>query len=68
MSFEEKSKSFVNTFQDFTREQQDEVLKQILQKCQVWKSYFSLQFLNTSFSVNFIPLLRVVFSSQQRRH
>ena len=28
MSFEERSKLFVNTFQEFTREQQDEVLKQ----------------------------------------
>jgi len=34
MSFEEKAKHFVNTFQEFTREQQNEVLKQILLKCQ----------------------------------
>ncbi len=35
MSFDEKAKVFVNTFQDFTRDQQNEVLKQILLKCQV---------------------------------
>ena len=38
MSFEEKAKVFVNTFQDFTRDQQNEVLKEILLKCQVSKS------------------------------
>lgn len=41
MNFEEKSKQFVNTFQDFTREQQNEVLKQILLKCQVCSYYSS---------------------------
>ena len=38
MTFEEKAKVFVNTFQDFTRDQQNEVLKEILLKCQVCKS------------------------------
>ena len=37
MSFQEKAKVFVNTFQDFTRDQQNEVLKEILLKCQVCK-------------------------------
>lgn len=40
MSFEEKAKVFVNTFQDFTRDQQNEVLKEILLKCQVCKLAF----------------------------
>ena len=35
MSFDKKAKVFVSTFQDFTRDQQNEVLKQILLKCQV---------------------------------
>jgi len=43
MSFEEKAKVFVNTFQDFTRDQQNEVLKEILLKCQVCKIYVTLQ-------------------------
>ena len=62
MSFAERSKSFVNTFQDFTREQQNEVLKQILLKCQVWKTYLGC---NISDSLN---VIRVVFPSQQRRY
>lgn len=35
MSFEEKAKYFVDTFQDFTRQQQNDVLREILLKCQV---------------------------------
>lgn len=35
MSFEEKAKVFVNTFKDFNRDQQNEVLQQILLACQV---------------------------------
>ncbi|CAH3046341.1 unnamed protein product [Porites lobata] len=57
MSFEERSKLFVNTFQEFTREQQDEVLKQILLKCQPLQLRLLYSELKPLLAVDFVASL-----------
>ncbi|KAJ7337129.1 hypothetical protein OS493_009982 [Desmophyllum pertusum] len=57
MSFEEKAKVFVNTFQDFTRDQQNEALKQILLKCQPLQLRLLYSELKPLLAVDFVASL-----------
>lgn len=57
MSFEQKAKVFVNTFQDFTRDQQNEVLKEILLKCQPLQLRLLYNELRPLLAVDFVASL-----------
>ncbi|KAK2559654.1 F-box/WD repeat-containing protein 7 [Acropora cervicornis] len=57
MSFEEKAKYFVDTFQDFSREQQNDVLKKILLKCQPLQLRLLYNELKPLLAVDFVASL-----------
>lgn len=57
MSFEEKAKVFVNTFKDFNRDQQNEVLQQILLACQPLQLRLLYNELKPLLAVDFVASL-----------
>lgn len=57
MSFEEKAKYFVDTFQDFSREQQNDVLRKILLKCQPLQLRLLYNELKPLLAVDFVASL-----------
>ncbi|PFX27958.1 F-box/WD repeat-containing protein 7 [Stylophora pistillata] len=57
MSFEERAKVFVNTFKDFNRDQQNEVLKRILLACQPLQLRLLYNGLKPLLAVDFVASL-----------
>ncbi|XP_068687964.1 F-box/WD repeat-containing protein 7-like isoform X1 [Montipora foliosa] len=57
MNFEEKARYFVDTFQDFTRDQQNDVLRQILLKCQPLQLRLLYNELKPLLAVDFVASL-----------